>query len=453
MLKKYINIAALSTILVLGGTSCGADLEVKPFLSGLPKDVITSETDVQTVLIGGYEALTSTNAYGSRMLLNAELLGASLAEIRWRGTFDDPRQFSNKYILVNNADVAAMWLAAYRTINGANLVLENMALVKDETAKNRIEGEAKFLRAIMHFEILRIYGKPFIQGSANNDADSGVPIQTKTNNTELLKRSTISEVYAVIEADLKDAEAKLPASNGVYADKSVAAAFLSRVYLQQYKYAEARDAANRVITGSRRTLAATVAACFNNAKNSSEDLFAIQSNAQDNVNQMASFFVSRRDVQYLPGMLNQFASNDARRALFFVGAGSRTLSGKWTEQNNAVLPVIRLAEMYLIRAEANFALTTSVGASPLEDINRIRQRANLSALTSLTVDDIRRERKLELIAEGHLIHDLKRWKGAVTGFDAGGNTINLNYDAPALVAPIPQREMNVNPNLKQNAGY
>jgi hypothetical protein len=69
------------------------------------------------------------------------------------------------------------------------------------------------------------------------------------------------------------------------------------------------------------------------------------------------------------------------------------------------------------------------------------------------MDDIRKERKLELIAEGHLIHDVKRWKRSVNGLDAGGNPITLTYDSPALVAPIPLRELNVNPNLKQNAGY
>lgn len=453
MLKKYINIAVIASSLVFGATGCSSELEIKPFQSGLEKDIIVTGDDVQSVIVGGYEALTSANAYGSRMLMNAELLGASTSEIRWRGTFDDPRQFSNKFILVNNADVAAMWLAGYRVINNANLALANLNLVKDAGTKNRIEGEAKFLRAIMHFEMLRIYGKTFIEGQANNEANSGIPIQLKANGEEKLVRSSVSDVYAAIETDLKDAETKLPSANGYYANKFVAAAFLSRVYLQQYKYKDARDAAHRVITGNAYTLLTPVSANYNQRQNTPETIFAMQSNAQDNINSMASFFVSRRDVQYLTGITNLFSSGDARRALFFVGAGSRTLSGKWLEQNNSIIPVIRLAEMYLTRAEANFALNESVGATPAEDISRIRLRAGLSGLSTVTAADIRRERKIELIAEGHLIHDLKRWKGSVAGIDVGGNAITLPYTSPALVAPIPQRELNVNNNLVQNPGY
>jgi len=108
--------------------------------------------------------------------------------------------------------------------------------------------------------------------------------------------------------------------------------------------------------------------------------------------------------------------------------------------------VIRLAEMYLIRAEANFRLNTVVGDTPLNDINRIRNRSGLTSLTAAQLDlnAILKERKLELSFEGHTIHDVKRIQASVGA---------LAWNSPKLVFPIPERETIVNSNLSQNEGY
>ena len=108
------------------------------------------------------------------------------------------------------------------------------------------------------------------------------------------------------------------------------------------------------------------------------------------------------------------------------------------------VPIIRLAEMYLTRAEANFRNNTAVGAAPLSDINSIRTRVGLPALSSLTLDAITKERYLELAFEGHNLHEAKRLQKSV-----GAN----NWNSPKLILPIPQREMDVNKSLVQNEGY
>lgn len=100
--------------------------------------------------------------------------------------------------------------------------------------------------------------------------------------------------------------------------------------------------------------------------------------------------------------------------------------------------------MYLTRAESNFRLGTSVGATPLADINLIRTRAKLPAATTVTLASILKERHLELAFEGHMLHDLKRNKA---------NVGSLPYNSPKLILPIPQREIDVNPKLVQNEGY
>jgi hypothetical protein len=100
--------------------------------------------------------------------------------------------------------------------------------------------------------------------------------------------------------------------------------------------------------------------------------------------------------------------------------------------------------MYLIRAEANFRLASSTGATPEQDLNTIRARVGLPPIIGPTLNDILKERKLELMFEGFTLHDIKRLQGSV-GL--------LPWNDPKLVFPIPQREMNANPNLTQNDGY
>jgi len=138
-----------------------------------------------------------------------------------------------------------------------------------------------------------------------------------------------------------------------------------------------------------------------------------------------------------------YTPSDARLALFYTGAGE-VRSGKWKLQYKNV-PIMRLAEMYLNRAEANFRAGTTVGATPVQDVNRTRVRAGLSTLGAVTLVDILAERKLELAHEGHAIHDMKRLKLSSDGFP---------YDANKLVLPIPQREVDASKGvIVQNDGY
>ena len=100
--------------------------------------------------------------------------------------------------------------------------------------------------------------------------------------------------------------------------------------------------------------------------------------------------------------------------------------------------------MYLIRAESNFRLVSVVGATPLADVNRIRNRAGLPSLLVVTLADILKERRLELSFEGFILHDAKRLQNNVGA---------LPFNSNKLVYPIPDRERRVNPNLTQNPGY
>jgi hypothetical protein len=183
--------------------------------------------------------------------------------------------------------------------------------------------------------------------------------------------------------------------------------------LSQGNYELARQAANRVITSGAYSLVASFDLAFNNRSNSSEDIFAVQQTEQDNDNGYNTFFASpdyggRGDIKINDKHLASYESGD-ERGLFFYESGD-IFTAKWADQF-ANIPQIRLSEMYLIRAEANFRLGGApVGATALSDINRVRARANASLYTSLTLDAILKERRFELAFEGHLIHDIKRNK-------------------------------------------
>ncbi len=173
-----------------------------------------------------------------------------------------------------------------------------------------------------------------------------------------------------------------------------------------------------------------------------EDIFAIQITSQDGTNDMNTFFASadfggRGDIYIEDKHFELYEPGDDRANLFY---------DDWTAKFNNVygnVTIVRLAEMYLTRAEANFRTSQALGAEPVEDINIIRERAGLDALTSVTLDQILRERHIELAFEGHRIHDQKRTKTSVG---------SLPYNSPRLVFPVPQRELNIH-DIGQNEGY
>ncbi|MCA6409279.1 MAG: RagB/SusD family nutrient uptake outer membrane protein [Cytophagales bacterium] len=143
------------------------------------------------------------------------------------------------------------------------------------------------------------------------------------------------------------------------------------------------------------------------------------------------------------------ATADVRGTYFTVT--NRRLTNKHLDRFGHV-PVIRLAEMYLTRAEANFRLGSSVGDSPLNDVNRIRARVNLAPLVLVDLAAILKERSLELAFEGQRLHDIKRTQGRTLGSSA--TTPNGPFwNSPKLILPIPLREIEVNKKLVQNEGY
>lgn len=463
-MKKIQFIYSLAVVALFIFGSCADRLDVLPTDNIETKVSLSSSKDIEAYLIGAYDGLQGANSngdtYAGGFQYTSELLGDN-GEIRFGGSFANLLEISARAVATNNLTAETQWTRSYSTINRCNTVLSVLDTVL-ASKRARVEAEALFIRGALYFELTRLYGKQW--GDGDNAVNPSVPIILKPttlfSDKDAVARNTVAEVYAQAIADLTKAEAALPVNNGVYATKGAAGAILARLYLQQGNYVAAAAAADRVIASNRYSLTPTFAGAFNTKLNSgggnpSEYVFAVQVTDQDGFNGMNTFFgitigsipgtAGRGDMRIQAAHTALYDSTDIRGKYFIrtSATSTRLYTQKFLDRFGHV-PVVRLAEMYLTRAEANFRQGTTVGATPLADINRTRKRAGLADLTTVTLDNILKERRLELAFEGFKLHDVKRTKGT-----AG----TLAWNSDKLVLPVPQREIDVNKSLKQNPGY
>lgn len=441
--------------------SCDKKLDIKPRQTVNATDALTTPDDVESAVVGCYSILGGGSLYGTSFLMDPDLL-AQEGYCSWRGTFTSFQQVARKTMNRDNGEAARVWDEGYNAINMANTVLSALGVITDPDQKNQLEGEALFVRGIVHFELVRLFALPW--GATPGNTHLGVVIKTTATKTEeqafeRLPRNTVAEVYSQVINDLIAAAGKLPDDNGTRADRFTALAFLAKVYLQQGDYANALDAADQVIESGKYTMNASVRAVFDN-KNTDESVWEIQQNDQNNAGTandgMATFFASlpgigRADVRMNVGFVTTaYDVNDLRGIeWYYVGTGARPgnlYCSKWKSPSQN-LPIVRIAEMYLIRAECNLRLGSTLTATPEEDLAQIRNpvRTNLAVILNPTLDDVLFERQLELAFEGFRIHEVRRLQ---VGFDV------YNWNDDILVFPIPQSEIDATAGvIAQNPGY
>ena len=473
-------------VLLLAGvliTACDKYLDIEPRQEINAETAINNADDVQLLLISAYTGIKGT--YGSNE--GGELLGGSFNfaseliagtdDVIWRGTFEEQREFYAKSITTGNLMVRDTWIRGYEVINITNTVLSVLDVVEDPADKARLEGEAKGIRGLLYFELVRLWGLPYEAGQTNSQP--GIPLvlspTLSTEDVTYPSRATVEEVYAQAIADLGDAESLLDPfdKNDGYFSSYAASAYLSRIYLQQGRFAEAAQEADRVIRSGLYGLESDPREAFNNKSFIDEDVFAIRQNETSNYGEsnsgLATHYASlagqgRGDIDITQHFLDLFDAADRRGTLmtntvtgvtqidnvsdmYYIGISDLGSGGIATAKygdSRRNFTVIRLAEMYLTRAEGNFEAGTSTGSAPLDDINIIRDRSGAPSLATLDQGAIRAERYLELCWEGFRLHDLKRWK-----MDIDGDP----YNAGNLILPIPEREMEANDNLVQNDYY
>jgi len=447
--------------------SCSKELDINPTTS---VDAAQAKQSIDLLVTGAYSLIGSGPGvsgggeegalYSTDLLLNADLL-ASENYMQWKGTFNQYNEVSKKAISTTNSTITRMWTKGYAAINMANTILASLSNAK-ETDRNGFKAQALFLRGIIHFELLRFWMEP--------STNLGVPLMTQATEDfaqiQLPARATIDACYTSIIADLTEAQTLLPAADDVYANKITAAAFLARVYLHKGDYNNALTNADAVISSGTYTLPGSVEEAFN--ASSSESIFAIQQTTLNNAGTandgLTTFYAcdpsvpgsaSRGDVGINNQFINLYEPADKRLTLLIYNGTcnkASVTSAKWKDPY-ANISVIRLSEMYLIRAECNARLSSAVGDTPVNDVNAIRSKAGASAYGAVTLNDILLERDLELAFEGQRIHDYKRTAKQIAGVDNQGNPITIKYTDPQFIFPVPQTEINTNKNLAQNSYY
>ncbi|MEM6866698.1 MAG: RagB/SusD family nutrient uptake outer membrane protein, partial [Bacteroidota bacterium] len=338
--------------------------------------------------------------------------------------------------------------------------------------KAQFIGEAKFLRAFTYFQLVNLFAQPF---QFNGGTNFGVPLSTQvfTPESELsdfqLERSTVNEVHAFIEQDLLDAIATLPDSNGERAESGAARALLARLYLYREQWAEAADLANQVIASGEYSLAPDYD-FYDDNPTSSEHIFVVINTPNDgpqdeSVPGSDEVYVNfynpapggRGDAPFSQDLIDTFAAESGDRRFDDLSQAASDAAGNATffttkypdiVNNASDGMALRITEMYLIRAEANLQNASTVGDTPLNDINLLRNRAGLDDLDAVDLDAVALERRKELCFEGHRRMDLLR------------NNLNLRpsggpESAPGankVIFPIVDDEITNNPNITQNPG-
>ncbi len=480
----FLIFSMLTAMIVV---SCDDFLDIEPQLAVSDDAVYDSHEGVMNALFGAWDRVAGPQLYAGTSIFFSDLV-ASSGEVAWSGTFLQYEQMEAKNMDPNSGSITARWNRSYWIIDLVNNVLENIDLV-NENVRPVVEGEARFIRGIIYFELVRFFGRAYTDGDPT--VNPGVPlVLTPTagiSDEDYRPRETVANVYASIIDDLTRSKNLLAGfedfgDNSGRATGNTAAAFLARVYMSMDNWEAAANETNFVINNSEgySDLNNTPRQAYNNDSYTPEDVFMILQDALSNAGQandgIGTFFASldgygRSDVHIQPMHLAMFEQGDMRALIdtvpdaidisdisrmIYLGVGrksNRLQSSKWGKYD-ANINVIRLAEMILTRAEANFRNGTAIGATPLDDINAIRARAGVEAWDNLTLEMIWEERYREMCFEGRLLEDVRRFRRDVTipegPADAG--TV-LPWNSPRMVLPIPQREIDVNPNMVQNQGY
>lgn len=409
---------------------------------------IVDKRSAQAALTGAYNALSQNTYQGNTFRYITNLLSDN---IRWVGNTPTNREFDVYGVFATNTRVQELWTAIYKTVNIANNIIEKVPAVNDvtfdQTERNKERGEAFFLRALSYFDLVRLWRNVPIVTAATKTASDNIDITNSTGD----------QVYAFIANDLDSAEALLPATvNRNRANQYTVKALKARLYLYQENWQKAEYYATQIINDSADFKLTKPYSQFYAAKNSTESIFEVDYTVNNKNSYATNWFqnpTTGGKKEFLPtddliALLIDPNVGGSRSALIFtvggVTYGNMNFKIATGEDQSYVL---RLAELYLIRAEAKAEqLRLDDG---LKDLNVVRNRANVASLSTVStkdelIDKIFLERRVELAYESHRWFDLIRKNKAqqVLGIT----------DANKLLLPIPKQEVLVG-SLTQNQGY
>jgi len=478
MNRKIYILIGLAVVLMLSATSCEDFLYQQPRLSQTTELTLSTYEGLQAATLGVYSPLYSSSWYGRNFPVTADLKGGN-AKISPLNS----GRFRTDYLWNNTPDAShALWTRAYQAIARANNVINVIEdgfeeVGVDQSDLDQLLGECKFIRGLAYFDLARLFCQPYSAGTSQ----LGLPIVLMTENGKPA-RETLGVTYDQVEADLLDAAAKLSASSpnaGTdpvgWATSYSADALLARLYLYMEDWQTAADYASTVITnfpGSMYTAADYTTWDQDGVWGTdagSEIIFEVygaEGNSTHSNWDVISYIMSPDgygDVGASDDVRNLMEEGvDVRHNLFINTANwpndfwslkypGKAPDGNLREDN---IPVLRLSEMYLIRAEAILNGASISGATAVGDVNMIRNNRGATALGDVTLTDLYQERRRELCYEGHELFDLARTQRGLVRVDYDG-AVNQNIPFPDYrwAMPIPQFEIDANENMEQNPGY
>lgn len=458
---KYIITVLILTALIM--SSCEKVLDISPTVELADEVALNSTVGLQAALMGAYDKIQNGYLYGGRYWISRDMIAGTVRISGLQNTVFEELQMLNKTMSgQSNLIVQVTWQVSYEAIGIINRLLEFLPKVNDaemtDDVRERIEGEAKFIRAIVFFELTRLYSYD-VQGIG----PLAVPIFTEPLGPfDKPARASMDDAYTQIIQDLEDATTLLQGKNTQGRATDVGAqAFLSRVNFYKGDWNAVETAANYVIAKfagqPNGGLADDVLDCFTAGNPHPEVLFAVLSSTTDDATgtfrgyyRIASNAKFSIDGSYLGKIGSHVISgqDDARARVdhAFINVEGKVFTTKFDVEYHSA-PVIRLAEVYLNRAEARVNLGR--GADAAQDLNVVRNRSGVNSLSgSATLNDCEVERTIELNLEGDYLHNMIRLQKSNFAKDIQGN--RYNWDDVRLKFPIPKSQLDVNENLVQN---
>ncbi len=463
----------LIVVVFLGLFSCEDELDIVPITEKASNNFYSNEQELESAIAGVYAQLQNGGLYGLDLIGVGEISGEdSFEEIAANdgGRFGQLDDFSTN---AGNDLVGDIWRESYKGIQRANTVLNRITDIEyaDTSLKTNRIGEMKFIRALLYFNLVRLYGD--------------VPLVTTETESPFdffgQGRTPMAQVYTQIETDLNDAIQDLPVSKELGKPaRGAAQALLGDVQLTQDNFVSALTNFEAVVNSSEYALVATTSEIFGVAnEGNSEILFEVQFASGFNVD--GKLEGSPAGSQFRPSgttanakghnlptqdFIDSYDAGDTRLTDYVavdLGANPFYFSTKYevsttgADDGGSDHLIIRYTDVILKYAEA-LNENNQTGEAILQ-LNTIRARAGLGATTATTQaevrDAIRQERRFEFIGEGHRWFDLKRYGTAVSVMNAffSSTGANVTIDDNKLILPIPQSQLDTDSSITQNPGY
>jgi starch-binding outer membrane protein, SusD/RagB family len=450
ILKHSYKAFFIGTILLL--SSCSNILDLSPLQSVSDASAVVDKKSAEAALAGAYDKLQSGSYYGTEFVAAAYLSGN---DVKWSGSLNYYRAFNDHSYQSDNTSVNTIWYALYATLRSANQVIDKTSalssMIITDTDKNRIVGEAYFIRALALFDLGRTFGN--------------VPIILKgtitANDFDGVKQSTQQQVYAQVITDLQTSLSLLPETvNRARATKNTARALLARVYLYTENWDKAEEYSSLLIAKSTDYQLVDYPSFFQN-KQTKESIFELQYTTSDKNSHYYYWLASANGGRHewapsdtIVALLNNSAIGGTRKALY--KDLSTTTNPKfyvgylyWRTTGDDPAYILRIAEQYLIRAEARAKKATPDLVGALSDLNVVRTRAAVATLSGLnqanTILAIEKENRVEFAFEAHYWFDLVRTKRA-------GTVLGVT-DTRKWIFPIPYNDLQADKDLVQNPSY